>query len=133
MRRHLAELGQVIRTHHNRTQGQLIRELNAKIGGWTRYHRTVAAAKVFDHCEYILFLQLQQWARYRHPNKGKRWVAHKYWHVDNGKAGYSLTSTSPCGITRRPISNGMSKSEERPAHTTETSSIGVSDSANTTS
>jgi len=31
--------------------GQLIRELNAKIAGWTRYHRTVAAAKVFDHCE----------------------------------------------------------------------------------
>lgn len=84
VKRHLTELGQVIRTHRNRTQGQLIRELNAKIGGWTRYHRTVAAAKVFDHCEYILFLQLQRWAKYRHPNKGKRWVAHKYWHVDNG-------------------------------------------------
>ncbi len=84
VKRHLAELGQVIHSHRNRTQGQLIRELNAKIGGWTRYHRTVAAAKVFDHCEYILFLQLQQWAKYRHPNKGKRWVAHKYWHVDNG-------------------------------------------------
>ena len=84
VKRHIAELGQVIRNHHNKTQGQLIRELNAKIGGWTRYHRTVAAAKVFDHCEYILFLQLQQWARYRHPNKGKRWVAHTYWHVDNG-------------------------------------------------
>ena len=85
VKRHLAELGQVIRNHRNRTQGQLIRELNAKIAGWTRYHRTVAAAKVFDHCEYILFLQLQHWATYRHPNKGNRWVAHKYWHVDNGK------------------------------------------------
>jgi RNA-directed DNA polymerase len=85
VKRHITEVGQVIHTHRNRTQGQLIRELNAKIGGWTRYHRTVAAAKTFDHCEYILFLQLQQWARYRHPNKGKRWVAHKYWHVDNGK------------------------------------------------
>jgi RNA-directed DNA polymerase len=84
VQRHIAELGQVIQSLRNRTQGQLIRELNAKIGGWTRYHRTVAAAKTFDHCEYILFLQLQQWARYRHPNKGKRWVAHKYWHVDNG-------------------------------------------------
>lgn len=51
VKRHLAELGQVIRNHRNRTQGQLIRELNAKIAGWTRYHRTVAAAKVFDHCE----------------------------------------------------------------------------------
>jgi RNA-directed DNA polymerase len=85
VKRHLAELGEVTHLHRNRTQGQLIRELNAKIGGWTRYHRTVAAAKVFDHCEYILFRQLQQWARYRHPNKGKRWVAHKYWHVDDGK------------------------------------------------
>src|SRR2546421_1640897 len=83
--RHLRELGQVIRHHRNITQGQLIRALNAKISGWTRYHRTVVAAKVFDHCEYILFLQLQQWARYRHPNKGKRWVAHKYWHVDEGR------------------------------------------------
>src|SRR5258708_38691293 len=83
--RTLGGTGTGIHIHRNRTQGQLIRELNAKIGGWTRYHRTVAAAKTFDHCEYILFLQLQQWARYRHPNKGKRWVAHKYWHVDNGK------------------------------------------------
>ena len=90
VKRHLVELGQVIHLHRNRTQGQLIRELNAKIGGWTRYHRTAAAAKVFEHCEYILFLQLQQWARYRHPNKGKRWVAHKYWHVDDG-SGWHFT------------------------------------------
>src|SRR5437868_4175463 len=48
-------------------------------------------------------------------------------------AGYSLTSKSPCGITRRPISNGMSKSKERPAPTTEISSIGGNDSANTPS
>ena len=90
VKRHIAELRRVIHTHQNRTQDQLIRELNAKIGGWTRYHRTVAAAKVFDHCEYILFLQLQQWARYRHPNKGKRWIAHKYWHVDDGN-GWTFT------------------------------------------
>ncbi len=84
VKRHLRELGQMMRNHRNITQGELIRALNAKIGGWTRYHRTVVAAKTFDHCEYILFLQLQQWARYRHPNKRKRWVANKYWHVDEG-------------------------------------------------
>ena len=129
VKRHIAELGQVIHIHRNRTQGQLIRELNAKIGGWTRYQRTVAAAKVFDHCEYILFLQLQQWAKYRHPNKGKRWVAHKYWHVDNGN-GWIFTDQQ---VTLRDhpqnrISNDMSKSKERPARTMEISSIGASDS-----
>jgi RNA-directed DNA polymerase len=90
VKRHLAELAQMIHTHRHATQGHLIRALNATIGGWTRYHRTVVAGKTFGHCEYVLFLQLQQWARYRHPNKSKRWVAHKYWHVDDGH-GWTFT------------------------------------------
>src|SRR2546423_12295574 len=47
-------------------------------------------------------------------------------------AGYSLMGKPLCGITRKRISNGMSKSKERPAHMMETSCIGANDSANIT-
>jgi len=84
VKRHTEELGKVIRTHHQVAQGQLIKELNPKIRGWTNYHRTVASARTFQTCNRILFRQLYRWACRRHPNKGKRWVNEKYWHVEEG-------------------------------------------------
>ncbi|MGH2506296.1 MAG: group II intron reverse transcriptase/maturase [Ktedonobacteraceae bacterium] len=83
-KRHRAELGEIIRKSRNVSQRQLIRKLNPVIHGWTNYHRTMIAAETFQRCRRHLFLQLQEWGRQRHPNKGKRWIANKYWHVDDG-------------------------------------------------
>ncbi len=60
------------------------------IRGWTNYHRTVAASRTFRSCRRILFLQLQQWAKSRHPNKSGEWRSNKYWHVDQGH-GWTFT------------------------------------------
>jgi RNA-directed DNA polymerase len=89
-KRHIAELGKIIRKNQNASQGQLIRELNPVIRGWTNYHRTMVAGKTFSRCRTNLFQQLQQWGHRRHPNKGKRWIANKYWHVDAGE-GWNFT------------------------------------------
>jgi RNA-directed DNA polymerase len=89
-KRHIAELGKIIRKNQNASQGQLIRELNPVIRGWTNYHRTMVAGKTFSRCRTNLFQQLQQWGHRRHPNKGKRWIANKYWHVDTGE-GWNFT------------------------------------------
>ncbi|HEU5380062.1 MAG TPA: group II intron reverse transcriptase/maturase [Ktedonobacteraceae bacterium] len=89
-KRHTTEVGEIIRKNLNASQGQLIRELNPVIHGWTNYHKTVVAGKVFHRCRHHLFQQLQEWGRRRHPNKGKRWIANKYWHVSEGK-GWNFT------------------------------------------
>lgn len=83
--RHLAEVKAVIRRNRSAPQGQLIKELNQVIHGWTNYHRTISATETFHRCRYILFYQLQAWANRRHPNKGKEWIANHYWQVDEGK------------------------------------------------
>jgi RNA-directed DNA polymerase len=82
--RHIADLRTVIKKHQNASQGKLIKEVNPVIRGWTNYYRTVVATETFNHCRHMLYLQLRSWANFRHPNKSRHWIAHKYWQVDNG-------------------------------------------------
>lgn len=89
-KRHTAEMREIIHKNLNASQGQLIRELNSVIHGWTNYYRTMVAAESFRRCRCNLFQQLQEWGRRRHPNKGKRWIADKYWHVNEGN-GWNFT------------------------------------------
>jgi RNA-directed DNA polymerase len=85
VKRHMAATREVIRHNRAAPQGKLIKDLNPIIKGWTNYHRTVVAKETFSSCDHFLYLQLASWAQYRHPNKGKRWVAQKYWHIDEGQ------------------------------------------------
>jgi RNA-directed DNA polymerase len=85
VKRHLKELGDLIRSHRHVSQGQLIKELNSRIHGWTNYHKTVVSRKTFEHCACVLYAQLRRWARRRHPRQGKQWIAHNYWHSKEGK------------------------------------------------
>jgi RNA-directed DNA polymerase len=60
-------------------QELLIEKLNQKIRGWANYHQSVCASEAFAHMDYILYEFLWQWAKRRHPHKGKWWVSTKYW------------------------------------------------------
>ena len=90
VKQHMAEIKQTIEKYRNVPQGKLIKELNSKIRGWTNYHRTVVSAATFHSCRNVLYLQLQRWARRKHPHKSREWISQKYWHVDDGK-GWSFT------------------------------------------
>jgi len=61
-------------------QDILIEKLNQTIRGWANYHQSVCASKAFSHIDYILFELLWQWAKRRHPKKGKWWISTRYWH-----------------------------------------------------
>lgn len=61
-------------------QETLIRLLNPKITGWTNYYRCGASSKTFQRVDDQIFRKLWQWAKRRHPKKGKRWIANKYFH-----------------------------------------------------
>lgn len=85
VKRHIQELKQLIKKHTHASQGQLIKELNQVIHGWTNYYRSMVANATFQHCRYLLFQQLQRWGKRRHPHKSGTWISNVYWHVDEGK------------------------------------------------
>jgi RNA-directed DNA polymerase len=85
IKRHTRKLGQIVRDHRAAPQEALIAHLNPVIHGWANYYRTVVSKDTFTKCDASLYAQLQGWARRRHPNKKARWVANRYWTVDQGE------------------------------------------------
>ncbi|MEN8217003.1 MAG: group II intron maturase-specific domain-containing protein [Pseudomonadota bacterium] len=68
------------------TAGQLIDALQPKITRWANHYKTVNCNEAFNKLDYLLSKRLYQWATRKHPNKGKKWVANKYFCVHNGKS-----------------------------------------------
>jgi RNA-directed DNA polymerase len=85
IKRHYAHLCEIIRNNRAARQENLIGQLNPVITGWSRYYRAVVSKAVFQRLDNLLYLRLARWARRRHPHKGRRWIAHKYWRLDEGK------------------------------------------------
>ena len=63
-------------------QESLIDALNPIITGWSNCHRSVISKDIFNKLDYIVWNMLWKWAKRRHPNKSRTWIANKYWHKD---------------------------------------------------
>lgn len=75
----LAEIREVIQDQGGHsTAGELIRALNARIKGWTLYHRHACSKRTFSYVDNRVFQLLWRWCRRRHPSKPKRWLKEKY-------------------------------------------------------
>jgi len=61
-------------------QEVLIDNLNPTIIGWTNYHRFVVSSEIFSKLDSRIWNMLWHWAKRRHPDKSKHWIANKYWH-----------------------------------------------------
>lgn len=85
VKRHAADMRTVIERNRHTSQEKLIQELNRVNRGWANYHRRTMASRTFHRCDHVLYLQLKRWAERRHPQKGRHWVANKYWHIDEGQ------------------------------------------------
>ena len=59
-------------------QDRLIKMLNPIIQGWANFHKHVVAKKTFSRADKMIWYCLWQWAKRRHPNKGRRWIGKKY-------------------------------------------------------
>jgi RNA-directed DNA polymerase len=81
---HMTALGAAVRRHQGAPQEALIECLNRIIRGWTNYYKAVVAKDAFSTCDHLLYAHLRQWARHRHPTKGHRWIAHRYWKMQPG-------------------------------------------------
>ena len=74
----LTSIRKVVKDNKQATAHWLITQLNPQIRGWANFHRHAAAKETFVHVDTAIFKALWRWARRRHPKKGKRWVADRY-------------------------------------------------------
>lgn len=84
-KRFLLKIREIIRSHRNVHQAGLIRLLNPVIRGWGNYFSAVVSKDVFRKMDMHIYQKLWSWAKRRHPNKGRRWIAHRYWLLGAGR------------------------------------------------
>lgn len=84
IRRHVDKLREAVHRHQGVEQESLIQILAPKIVGWCNYFATSLCTNVFSKLSSVLFAMLWAWATRRHPTKGHKWVASKYWRFADG-------------------------------------------------
>jgi len=77
----LAKVRKVLKKHKTAKQENVIRTLNPIIRGWANYHRHIVTKATFSWVDYQIWQKLWQWCKRRHPNKGRRWIKTRYFHV----------------------------------------------------
>jgi RNA-directed DNA polymerase len=85
LKRHLLAIKSVTNAQKSTPQAQIIGQLNPIIKGWTAYYATVVSSDVFSKMAHLTYVNLHNWARRRHPNKPWKWIAPKYWRLEQGK------------------------------------------------
>jgi RNA-directed DNA polymerase len=83
IRRHRQRLAAEMRKLRGSNAGTVIATLSPIIRGWTTYHRGMVSSKVFDLLSNYMWTLTWKWARHSHPNKGRRWVAARYFGMFN--------------------------------------------------
>jgi len=63
----------------------MIRLLNPKITGWANYYKCGVSSQTFQRVDDQIYRKLWQWAKRRHPKKGKKWVLNRYFHSYKGR------------------------------------------------
>lgn len=67
-----------LKRHKDVTAAAVIRYLNPVLKGWGNYYRHAASKQVFSYVDSEVWKALWLWAKRRHGNKGKGWIARKY-------------------------------------------------------
>jgi len=75
----LRNIREIIRSNQSISQPTLIGLLNPVIRGWGNYFSSVVSKDIFSKLDRHIYQKLWAWAKRRHPNKNRHWVAHKYW------------------------------------------------------
>ena len=67
------------------TRDELIKTLNPVIRGWTNYQRHIVAKDTFRKLDSYLWEITWRWGKWRHPNKGHKWIVNKYWTYEGAR------------------------------------------------
>ena len=74
----LGKVREVLTRHKMAPAWLIVQWLNPKIRGWANYHRHVVSSETFSYVDQRIWQMLWRWARRRHSNKPRQWVAKKY-------------------------------------------------------
>lgn len=96
---HLKAIKRTLRKLRGVAQEAVINALNPVIRGWGQYYRTCVAQKTFSKADHEVHQKLWQWATFRHPHQGKRWIKRQYFR-DHGEATWRF-ETPRGGLLRR--------------------------------
>jgi RNA-directed DNA polymerase len=66
-------------------QATLIRRLNPIIRGWGEYYRHVVSKQVFNDIDHAIWRMTWNWAKRRHPQKGRKWIKDRYFTHRDGR------------------------------------------------
>jgi RNA-directed DNA polymerase len=117
--KHLRAIKTYLDTHRQTPAGQVIRDLNPVIRGWSNYYRHVSASRTFAKARHRQWQLLWMWAKRRHPKKPTRWVKARYfrddayWTFQAGEAELVKPDATP--ITRFTKVTGRQTPDD-PAH-----------------
>lgn len=78
VKRHMDRLRRLVKGNKTARQIDLIKLLNPVVRGWATYYRHCTSASVFSALDHQVHKLIWQWARRRHPNRGKQWVKDRY-------------------------------------------------------
>jgi RNA-directed DNA polymerase len=109
----LTRIRELIRKFSARKTGDMIRALNPIIRGWSNYHRHIAAKASFAALDSQIYRYLRDWARRRHPHKGKRWLTKTYWYSTPVSTYFSVIEKTPEGKRRVMLLHASSTKIER--------------------
>lgn len=76
---HYRKLDEWIDKMKSCNQTELIIKLNPIIRGWCNYYSPWSSSNAFQKISNLIWNRLWRWGKRRHPNKGKKWIARKYW------------------------------------------------------
>lgn len=74
----LAKLRLWLNKHKQAAAENVIKHFNQILPGWSNHYSHVVSKQVLSYVSYGIWKMLWKWCLRRHPNKGKRWVAKKY-------------------------------------------------------
>jgi RNA-directed DNA polymerase len=74
----LKDIRDWLKTHPTVKPAAVISHLNPILRGWANYYKHSASKRVFSYVDDQVWKALWHWSLRRHPNKGKQWVAQKY-------------------------------------------------------
>jgi RNA-directed DNA polymerase len=85
IKRFIGKIRQEIKSNKSAKTCTLIDKLNPIIRGWGYFYRHVTSGRIFYTLDHRIWEATWQWAKRRHPNKGKRWIKRKYFQREGNR------------------------------------------------
>ena len=81
----------------------VIHHLNPILRGWGNYYKHGVSKEVFSYADHQIWWAIWRWCRKRHPNKGSRWIARKYFRPFKGQTWAFVTTVTDRAGNRKPL------------------------------